>query len=146
MPFGIELDASRKCECRNNLACFSSELYLAYMIQSRFLKSVALLIALFFASGCASQVDNSMKSWIGAHQSKLIRSWGPPQRTASDGNGGVILIYGNYVNLGQVPGQVTTDYFGNVSYTAPQPQGYQRTRMFYVDRNGYVYDYDWQGL
>ena len=34
-----------------------------------------------------------MKSWEGAHISRLIRSWGPPQEIVSDGAGGRIYIY-----------------------------------------------------
>ena len=34
-----------------------------------------------------------MGSWMGAHKSRLIQSWGPPTRYDSDGQGGEILIY-----------------------------------------------------
>lgn len=105
-----------------------------------------LAAAILFTSGCAAQVNKVMESWVGKHQSDLILSWGPPRQTASDGKGGSILVYGNYVNLGQTPGRATADYYGNVTYTAPQQQGYQRTRMFYVDENGYIYAWRWQGL
>jgi hypothetical protein len=93
-------------------------------------------------SGCATPINNQMQSWIGHPQSELILSWGPPARTTSDGNGGSILIYGQYVDLGQSPGQV----YANGSYTAPQQNGYQRTRMFYVNSNGVIYSWRWQGL
>ncbi len=107
---------------------------------------VPLFAFLLLVGGCASQVNRVMESWVGKHQSDLILAWGPPQQTASDGKGGSILIYGSYVNLGQQPGRATTDLFGNVTYTAPQQQGYQRTRMFYVDSSGYIYAWRWQGL
>jgi len=71
---------------------------------------------------------------------------GPPNQVADDGRGGKILIYGHYVNLGQTPGKATTDYFGNVSYTAPQQNGYQRTRMFYVNEDDYIYSWRWKSL
>lgn len=75
-------------------------------------------IKLFFAlisftllvQGCAS-TQKIMDSWLGHHQSDLIASWGPPTRTASDGKGGSILIYEQYVNLGQSPGQAQVDYW-----------------------------------
>jgi hypothetical protein len=100
---------------------------------------VSLLLSL---SGCATPINNTMQSWVGQPQSALILAWGPPERTTSDGNGGSILIYGQYVNLGQSPGQV----YANGSYTAPEQQGYQRTRMFYVNSAGEIYSWRWQGL
>ena len=63
-----------------------------------------------------------------------------------DGNGGSVLIYENYVDLGQSPGRANVDAFGNVTYTAPQQQGWNRSRMFYVDQGGTIYAWRWQGL
>jgi hypothetical protein len=102
-------------------------------------------IALFLPS-CASSVNKVMDSWIGSHQSDLIASWGPPARTASDGKGGTILIYEQYVDLGQKAGRATVDSGGNVRYTAPESRGYTQTRMFYVNDRGIIYHWMWQGL
>lgn len=110
-----------------------------------FFRSV-IIILVMLSTGCAAKLNRQMESWVGHHQSELIASWGPPNQTASDGKDGTILIYGNYVNLGQTPGQVRTDYYGNMAYTAPQQRGYNRTRMFYVDTRGYVYSWRWQGM
>jgi hypothetical protein len=111
------------------------------------LVATGLLLAVSIgSSGCAGRVDRQMGSWVGHHQSELIRAWGPPNQTASDGDGGTILIYGSYVNLGQTPGTATVSPYGKVRYTAPQQQGYSRTRMFYVDRSGRIYAYRWKGL
>ena len=111
-----------------------------------FIALVALFIVLVGTGGCAANVNKMMESWVGHHQSELILAWGPPNQVSSDGKGGQVLIYSGYVNLGQTPGRANVDYFGNVTYTAPQQQGYQRTRMFYVDPNGYIYAWRWQGL
>lgn len=105
-----------------------------------------LLVLTIFSSGCATQTNEKMQSWLGHHQSELIASWGPPQKTASDGKGGTILIYESYVNLGQNPGRATTDYYGNITYTAPQQRGYNRARMFYVNPEGKIYSWRWRGL
>jgi hypothetical protein len=86
-----------------------------------------------------------MQSWVGKHQSSLIASWGPPQQISTDGKGGSVLIYGQYVDFGQSPGQGHIDSYGNFTYTAPKQRGYQRTRMFYVDPNGYIYGWRWKG-
>src|SRR2546425_642135 len=109
----------------------------------------ALLLALtviLAGGGCVSGINNAMQSWVGHHQSDLIASWGPPQSTASDGKRGTILIYRRYVTLGQAPGQVTATGYGNYNYTAPQQNGYEQSRMFYVDSNGIIYSWRWQGL
>ena len=95
--------------------------------------------------GCISP-GKAMQSWVGHHQSALIASWGPPTRTTSDGKGGQILIYEEYVNLGQTAGTIQRDFSDQYSYTAPQQRGYERSRMFYVDPSGYVYSWRWQGL
>jgi hypothetical protein len=110
------------------------------------LQAIILVFAVVLAGGCASRINNTMQSWVGHHQSDLIASWGPPQSTASDGKGGTILIYQSYVNLGQTPGQVTATGYGNYYYTAPQQNGYGRSRMFYVDENGIIYSWHWKGL
>jgi len=87
-----------------------------------------------------------MQSWVGSHKSELYQSWGPPTRITDDGKGGEILIYETYVNTGQTSGEVRTDSRGTISYTNPQQTGYVRTRMFYVDKNGIIYHWRWQGL
>jgi hypothetical protein len=104
------------------------------------------LAIILIGNGCASQVNNAMSSWVGHHESEVIASWGPPGSTASDGNGGHILIYQSYVNLGQTPGQVNYGGGNTVYYTAPQQQGYGRSRMFYVHSDGIIYSWRWQGL
>jgi len=63
-----------------------------------------------------------------------------------DGNGGEILVYKFYRDLGQKPGKARVDSFGNVHYTNPKARGYVATRTFYVDKDGYIYALKWQGL
>ena len=116
-------------------------------------RSAALILVAVLCAGC-STINKRMESWVGHHQSDLIRSWGPPQRTASDGKGGSILIYEQYVNMGQKPGIIQPANPLSVfpagqpalQYTAPQQRGYNRTRMFYVNPSGRIYTYRWQGL
>lgn len=62
-----------------------------------------LFICLALLSGCKSEErlrkerdeesKRIMDSWVNHHKSELIRSWGPPTRYDSDGQGGEILIY-----------------------------------------------------
>jgi hypothetical protein len=112
------------------------------MTVRHFICAVALALG---AAGCVSPSE-TLQTWVGHHESELIASWGPPNSTASDGKGGKILIYQSYVNLGRTPGQIAPNTYGGYSYTAPQQQGYGRSRMFYVDSNGTIYSWRWQGL
>jgi hypothetical protein len=86
------------------------------------------------------QITKIMRSWIGQHESELIASWGPPSRIMPDGKGGTVLDYSHYKGLGQT-GYI--DPWGRI-YTSPT--GYKATRLFYVDNNGIVYNFKWQGL
>lgn len=87
----------------------------------------AAAIALFASfcllnTGCISQIieqNNAiMQSWVGERESKLIAEWGPPPAVRDDGQGGRVLVYGNF----------------NGAY-----------RMFYVNSNGVIYSWRWQG-
>lgn len=115
-------------------------------------------------SSCAitENINETMQSWVGHHQSELIQSWGPPTRTTDDGAGGRILIYETYVKTGTTPGQYNYEnnslvvpgsdgnlYHtspGTVTYDPPQQQGYTRSRMFYANSEGKIYYWRWQGM
>lgn len=104
------------------------------------------LITALLLMGCASKINEMMDSWVGHHQSDLIAQWGPPNEVSSDGQGGAILIYYKWVDLGQKPGEINTDMMGNATYTAPEKRGYRRVRMFYVNAEGFIYRWRWQGF
>ena len=112
---------------------------------SPFCKMLVPLLVAWVFSGCA-MVDKKMQSWVGMHESTLIQSWGPPQSVSSDGANGKVLVYQGHVNLGQTPGRINYTGYGTYSYTAPQQRGYDRSRMFYVNPKGVIYNYRWQGL
>jgi hypothetical protein len=104
---------------------------------------ITIIISLVYI-GCTSP-SKLMQTWIGHTKAELYQSWGPPQSKTDDGQGGEILIYSNYVNMGQQPGQIYSNYYGGVSYTTPQQRGYSRTRMFYVNKSGTIYNWRWEG-
>ena len=118
---------------------------------------MAVLVGLLLG-GCAGKINEAMESWKGSHISAVIQSWGPATRTASDGKGGTIYIWDAYVDLGTSPGTHSQNIYcppsfggytscqGTGTYTPPQQQGYNRVRMFYVDKNGRIYNWRWQGL
>lgn len=74
------------------------------------------------------EIKKALDSWKGSHKSKLIQSWGAPTRTASDGNGGEILIYE------QSPKTAGTLVYG--FYIEKTVSNY--TEM-YADKNGIIY-------
>ena len=121
-----------------------------------------LLFAIMMTSISCYAQKKVLDSWLGHPQSELIRSWGPPKRTTSDGNGGIILIYEKYILLSQgtgvyqyqnnsivVPGQDNQLYYtepGQVIYTPPTENGYWRRRMFYVNSQNNIYTWRSEGM
>ena len=85
-----------------------------------------------------------MESWEGAHYSDLYQSWGPPTSTTSDGRGGMIVSYYYSRNM-QLPGRAVPQYDGSVMYVPPQDLSYVAERHFYVNSNGIIYSWRWQG-
>ena len=55
--------------------------------------SIGFILCLTLVIGCGPSTKEIMNSWKGAHVSRLIRSWGPPQEITSDGLGGRIYIW-----------------------------------------------------
>lgn len=107
-------------------------------------KALAPLALILLLSGCTSISDN-MNSWVGSTQHDLILKWGPPTRTTSDGADGTILVYEYTSNGGQIPGQAYVGAGGVVFYTAPQSTQRTATRMFYVNGEGVIYSWRWEG-
>jgi hypothetical protein len=100
-------------------------------------------IALFAFCGCATTVENDMSTWVGRTEAQVVAAWGAPTRTASDGKDGTILVY----DLPTMPISGSVGYFGGgvgVS-THGYPLAHQKTRQFYLNRWGIVYDYFWKG-
>ena len=103
----------------------------------------AVSMALLFG-GCTS-VNDVMQSWVGSHQAELIKSWGPPTRSTSDGADGWILIWEYDRELGQRPGRAYVNADGSISYNAPEPSGCVAKRMFWVHPDGIIYWWRWEG-
>lgn len=91
---------------------------------------------------------------------QLIAAWGPPQQVISDAQGGQIFIY---VVTAQwtTPGRSTTysqatavGYWNTAvasghsqtTYTPPKTHTFQTRKMFYVNSNGYIYNWAWKHL
>ena len=113
---------------------------------SRWALAAAVWLVLALA-GCegfrtrGDEINDTMKSWVGCHESALIRSWGPPNRTTRDGKGGSVLVY-EYVREGygyEPDAYSYRDAYGNDRYR------YTATRSFYVGRDGIIYAWRWKG-
>jgi len=108
--------------------------------------------------------ERAMESWLGAHESSLLMSWGPPTQVYPDGAGGRILVY-VYEHTYVRPGYATTTTTGTTSgyasgnnihldgqsqsittYTPPQVQRRQMFRQFRVSPAGDIVGYSWRGL
>jgi hypothetical protein len=109
------------------------------------LSLVLLIISIIFISGCGLRakraVEKEMKSWVGRHKSDLIASWGNPQDITPDGKGGTVLFYSQLVKKSVQ----FKDPLAKMS-RPPHIRKYFRTRTFYVNSEGYIYDYKWDGL
>lgn len=90
----------------------------------KIIMKLKIFLSIFFIvilSGCAteSKYREVLKSWIGASESELISSWGPPDSVYENNKGGRILTYkaiGNFFIPGTSPTYQTT-IIGNTAYT-----------------------------
>ena len=107
------------------------------------------------------QINQTMRSWEGAHQSDLIRAWGLPQQVFADGYGGQVFVYTNTRITGFTPPTSTTyttgtaNIYGNQIYGQATSQtvynpgmvyGYTAYRVFFINKDGRIYSWSWKGL
>ena len=91
------------------------------------------------STGCADRINKIMSSWEGHHHSELRAAWGAPDREVSDGKDGKIIVY-QFQRSGGNYGRV--DQFGNFH---SRHTGYTAKREFYVNKEGIIYSWRWQG-
>ena len=118
------------------------------------------------------KMNTLMDSWSGHNVNDLIASWGPPNSTMSDGQGGQILIYDQSRQV-VLPGSATTTTTGvatgnavytqngnygtananvygtgtsQTTYNPPTVIPINRKRLFWISSEGRVYRWSWQGL
>ena len=122
-------------------------------------KSVAIFMACLIVVGCATPTAEIMDSWDGSHVSRVISSWGPPQRVTGDGRGGEIYIWSDDVSIplsdGKTKTTSTVDYDpyrerftvrSTTKYKEPVVLEGERVRMFWVDEDGIIYDWRAEGF
>jgi len=76
-------------------------------------------IALFLVLFTSCVPTKKMNGWVGKEEYQLIEQWGPPERKASNGSNGEILIYSKQFY-----------YYGTTYY---------KYYMFYEYANGVIY-------
>lgn len=98
-------------------------------------------------------MNDVMQSWVGAHESQLYMHWGPPTQVLDDGAGGKIVVYAinrQYVRPGRATTTVTDYGFGyaeaTTTYDPPQVIEWSVYRAFWVNRQGYIYNWAWEGI
>lgn len=92
-----------------------------------------IFIAFTFLISCKSQ-KQIMDSWLGSSKQNLIMSWGPPDRTASDGGTGEILVYAKRI---YIPSSTFYDSYGGSSTTPART--YWDYKYIYVNNEGKIY-------
>jgi hypothetical protein len=123
-------------------------------------KVILILVALTVSYGCAERINQVMSSWDGHHFSDLIEKWGPPSQIFDDGNEGRIFNYDldrSYVTPGtsNTYTSESANIYGNsifgssnsyTTFTPSQIYSYKSYRIFWINRDGYVYRWAWKGL
>jgi hypothetical protein len=117
------------------------------------MKYTLLIASCAVVAGCATteKFENMLSSWVGANESALIGSWGPPQSSYSLPDGSKVL---QYQRSGQVfiPGYATatTTYAGNQAFTningMPSMAITQQCMVNWtINPDGRVARWSWQG-
>lgn len=117
---------------------------------------ICLLMICGFVTSCATgpppDPHAKYKRYLGQHSSRLIAEWGPPNHRESDGKGGQVWVYmtekvrttdgrtvtKSYEKDKEKDGKTKTE---TTTYRPPTTRKSVKITSFFVDANGYVYDY-----
>ena len=103
--------------------------YLKFVNKLFFLAFCVLLVL----SACES-TQKTMDSWLGSTKKDLIMSWGPPTRTADDGDSGEVLVYAKQIYIAP-----STLYLSNGTSTTTQAKEFWDYKMFWINPDGKIY-------
>ena len=92
-----------------------------FLIRFGFLVCIS-MSAFFLLTSCTM----SLNHWKGKNKSKLISTWGSPQKTLPDKKGGKVYVYD------RSPWETKTNYLGNNT-------GPTRLIGFYINKRGIIY-------
>lgn len=97
---------------------------------------------------------------MGHHYSDVVGEWGPPTRVLDDGAGGQMIIWEETVSY-TTPGHATTKRSDTIisgggrvlsepsydtTYIPPETTTYTKSRTFWVNSEGIIYNWAWKGL
>ncbi len=125
------------------------------MWMRRLMAGMLTATVLFTMVGCAARINKIneiMASWVGHHYSDLIASWGPPQQIHDDGAGGRILVYTKThttVTGTATPGTTTIQKGVTAVHDwqiSAAEQTYTVWRMFWANKDGIIYRWNWRGF
>ena len=85
--------------------------------------------------GLVSCLSMKYNKWVGKNQTELIRQYGPPDRTASDGGSGKVLVY--YDKTTTTARYDPTRLGGENYLETSQP-----SVNFFVDQSGRIYSWN----
>lgn len=93
-------------------------------------------IIIFSTLSCLSCVTQEavLNSWLNSTKQEIIRSWGPPDRTSSDGGSGEILVYAKQIFIPE-----RRFYSGGSSSVISPAETFWDYKYIYVDINKKIY-------
>lgn len=87
-----------------------------------------------------SKLQITMESWVGATESQVVASWGPPTSSYKMDDGTKVLTWEWSSQSG---GNSWYDNQGRVHFNAPVTNTCKK--MFYINSNGVIYSWRYQG-
>ena len=112
-------------------------------------KTIVLIALALLLSSCAI-VDSAMQRYMGRHVTSLYASYGQPNEVYDDGNGGMVLVYvyvrGYYYRPPMISGKIYPGGTALVTYTPEAVASYDARRVYWVNKDGIVYRWEWKGL
>ena len=106
------------------------------------LKLVVVLTLSLLLCGCRPR--EKMEAWLGRTEAELIASCGPPTMRTSDGQGGQIIVYEDWVYGNRHHAPVGSGW--RAPEGAPYPRSVYsgtRQRSFAVNEDGKIYRFWW---
>ena len=100
---------------------------------------------------CAAGCESPGESWVGRHYSEATQGWGRPTDVKPDGSGGWVMVWSSEIwandafSAASAVGESSDTAFdrSQTSYWSPESSQRSRSRLLYVNSDGFVYAEDW---
>ncbi len=114
------------------------------------MKKTVILVVLALSLSSCLMVTNSMRRFEGRNVTDLYAAWVPPNEVYDDGSGGRVLVYvyvrGYYYRPPMISGKIYPGGTALVTYTPEAVASYDARRVYWVNKDGIVYRWEWKGL